>query len=202
VRALAAAVNLAYPFAIYLGLQVASPRSVAVLVVVVGAARVALRARQASWRLLPSAAPAGLLVLAAVGVAALLDDARGLKLAPVVVNLGLLAAFGRSLLRGPSLVEVLARLRYGSLPAGAVAYCRCVTAVWCVFFALNAIFIAWLAVAAPLEAWTLYTGLIAYLLVGALLALESVVRARRFRQPAGGVVQIVLRRILPPRSIG
>jgi uncharacterized membrane protein len=184
-RAVETATSLLYPFAIYLGLQALSPRALAGMIAIFVVARYALRVRRASWDLASPLAAAGALVLGVVMLAALFDDGRFFKLAPVVVNVGLLAAFARSLYRGPSLVEALARLRYSTLPAEAVGYCRRVTACWCVFFALNAAFILWLAVAASLAAWTLYTGLLAYFIVGVLFGAEWLYRTWRFRHPAG-----------------
>src|SRR6185436_7648546 len=53
--------------------------------------------------------------------------------------------------------------------------------IWCLFFALNGSTALLLALAAPLAWWTLYNGLIAYLLIGALFATEWILRRRRFR---------------------
>jgi uncharacterized membrane protein len=198
-RGLEAAASLVYPFVVYLGLQMVSPRTLAAILAVLVVARSARRLRQASWTLLAPVVSAAALVLAVVTLAALFDDGRFFTLVPVVVNLGLFAAFARSLVRGPSLVESLARLRYRTLPAEAEAYCRRVTAVWCVFFVLNAAFTLWLALRASLAAWTLYTGLVAYVVIGVLFGLELVYRAWRYRHYEDGLADLVLRRIFPPR---
>jgi uncharacterized membrane protein len=198
-RGLEAAASLVYPFVVYLGLQMVSPRALAAILAVLVVARSARRLRQASWTLLAPVVSAAALVLAVVTPAALFDDGRFLTLVPVVVNLGLFVAFARSLVRGPSLVESLARLRYRTLPAEAEAYCRRVTALWCVFFVLNAAFTGWLALRASLAAWTLYTGLVAYVVIGVLFGLEHVYRAWRYRHYEGGLADLVLRRIFPPR---
>jgi len=47
--------------------------------------------------------------------------------------------------------------------------------------------------------WTLYTGLLAYLLVGAVFAGELTYRAWRFRRYDGDVTDVFLRRLFPPR---
>jgi uncharacterized membrane protein len=198
-RGLEAAASLVYPFVVYLGLQLVSPRTLAAILAVLVVARSARRLRQASWRLLEPIAGAAALVLAVVTLAALFDDGRVFTLVPVAVNLGLFVAFARSLVRGPSLVESLARLRHRTLPAGGEAYCRRVTALWSVFFVLNAAIAGWLALRASLAAWTLYTGLVSYVVIGVLLGLEQVYRAWRYRHYEDGLADLVLRRIFPPR---
>jgi len=100
----------------------------------------------------------------------------GLRLYPVLVNAMLLAVFALSLSSGMPLIERLARLRHGDLPKEGVRYTRKVTQVWCVFFAANGLVALWLALFGSLASWTLYNGLISYLLIGALLLGEWCVR--------------------------
>ena len=97
------------------------------------------------------------------------------------------------------MAECLARLHHTTLPPGAIPYCRLITILWSLFFALNALFILWLAVAASLATWALYTGLLAYLVAGTLFATEKTYRAWRFRHYGQGVADAILRRIFPPR---
>ena len=92
------------------------------------------------------------------------------------VNLGLLIAFGSTLVRGPSMIEKFARMGNPKLGEHAVQYTRRVTQVWCVFFALNGAFSAYTALFWTRAAWSLYNGAIAYGLVGVLLAGEIVWR--------------------------
>lgn len=198
-NAFGALVGLSYPFAVFLGLQWLSPRVLAFVIGLVLLVRVVVRGRGRAWRHLSTLLGTAVLVGGLIGLAALLDDGRYFKLLPVVVNLGLFLGFARSLARGPSLVETLARLHYSRVPAEHLPYCYRVTIVWSVFFALNALFILWLAAAASLEAWTLYTGLIAYLLAGTLFVTEAVYRAWRFRHYEDGPGDAILRRIFPPR---
>ena len=189
---------LAYPFVVYFGLQHGSPRALAALLAAVVMARLALRPRPLSWALLSPVAVAGALVLSVIGAAALLDDGRFFRLVPVLVNLGLFVAFARSLARGTPIIEALARLRRGALPPDVITYCRRLTVLWCLFFVANAALIAWLSVVASLQVWTVYTGLLAYLLVGVLMTAEAVFRAWRFRRYDDGLATLVLRRVFPP----
>jgi uncharacterized membrane protein len=121
---------------------------------------------------------------------------RLVLLAPVAVNALLLATFARTLRRGPSLIERLALVRGGAgLSAERARYCRRLTVVWCGFFALNGGAILALALFGSLAQWALYTGLVAYLLVAALFALELGYRAWRFPDRAPEPVRR-LRRLL------
>ncbi len=104
------------------------------------------------------------------------DSELLLRFYPSLVNLGLLIAFGATLARGPSMIEKFARLGSPDLPPGAVRYTRRVTQVWCGFFVLNGAFSAYTALSWSRASWSLYNGLIAYGLIGVLLAGEYVWR--------------------------
>lgn len=99
-----------------------------------------------------------------------------LRLYPSLVNLGLLIAFGATLVRGPSMIEKFARLGNPDLPPGAVHHTRRVTQVWCAFFVLNGAFSAYTALYWSRENWSLYNGAIAYGLIGVLLVAEVIWR--------------------------
>ena len=118
-------------------------------------------------------------------------DALPVRLYPVLVNAGLLASFGYTLLRPPTMIERLARLHEPDLPPHAVRYTRRVTQVWCVFFVVNGGIAAATALWASPAAWALYNGVVAYGAMGLLMAGEWLVRRRvRARFPraaaAGG----------------
>jgi uncharacterized membrane protein len=95
----------------------------------------------------------------------------------VLVNAALLLVFAASLVSPPSVIERIARLRDPALPPAAVVYTRRVTIVWAVFFVLNGAAAFYTARFTPLETWALYNGLIAYLLMAALFAIELAIRA-------------------------
>jgi uncharacterized membrane protein len=99
-----------------------------------------------------------------------------LKLYPVLVNAGLLAVFVYSLAVPPTMIERIARVRDPDLPVAAVSYTRRVTQIWCVFFAVNGIIALLTALWMPVVVWTLYNGVIAYVLMGFLFAGEYCVR--------------------------
>ena len=167
---------LVYPLAILFGLRVAEPRHVALVL----AAALLLRRGRAAARLLASlsrvdlAILSGLLLLAALTV--LTNSEMLLRLYPAAVNLGMLALFGMSLAFPPSMVERFARLGEPDLPDRAVRYTRRVTQVWCAFFVANGAAAVYTALYAGRDAWALYNGFIAYLLMGALFGGEWLIR--------------------------
>lgn len=119
---------------------------------------------------------AGAIALAAIAVWA--NVLLPLKLYPVLVSCVMLAAFGYSLVSPPSMIERLARLSDPHLPAVAIAYTRRVTQIWCVFFVINGSIALGTALWASEAIWSLYTGVIAYVLMGILFVGEFLFRIR------------------------
>jgi uncharacterized membrane protein len=163
--------TLLYPFVVFLSLGHLEPRWVALLLLALAALRLRA-ARHAIWR-----AAAGVAVVLALCTMAA-NAALPLKLYPVLVNAVLLAAFGFSLWRPPSVVERLARMTQPELPPEGVAYTRQVTRVWCAFFVVNGALAAGTALWASDAVWAFYNGLLAYGLMGTLFAGEWLVRQR------------------------
>ncbi|MBC3831969.1 hypothetical protein H8K33_10650 [Undibacterium amnicola] len=170
--ALTVILTLIYPLAIWFGKGQVEPRWLAVLLLVLVATRLpALKiSKLARW----SALCGLMMVLAAVWTNALLP----LKLYPVLVNLAFLIAFAYSLSTPQSMVERFARITEPDLPDVAVRYTRNVTKVWCAFFVFNGSMALITAIWASQEIWTLYTGVVSYLLMGSLFVIEYLVRIR------------------------
>jgi uncharacterized membrane protein len=114
---------------------------------------------------------------------ALLNSEIAAKSYPIAVNLVLLACFALSLIYPPSLAERFARVKHPDLPEKAVNYCRNVTAIWCLFFILNAL-ISFATLRFSTEVWTLYNGFISYILVGLLFTAEFIYRSRLMKRIA------------------
>ncbi|MEM7408740.1 MAG: hypothetical protein AAF430_00720 [Myxococcota bacterium] len=188
---------VAYPFLLFAGLHWIEPRWIAAGIAIGFGVR-ALLAGRAGWdALAPWLLPAGL--VAVVLVPTLWSNHPvALLFVPVLVNLGLLVAFGRTLRGGPSMIERFARLQDPELSTAQVDHCRAMTWIWCGFFVVNAAVSAGLALAGDLAAWTLYTGFLAYLLMGVLFVGEWFVRAWRFRKYEGSFAEPLLRRWFPP----
>ena len=188
-----------YPIAVYVGLTRFSARGVGLLLALLLAPGVVHKLRRARREDLWAVARLPLTIFALLALAALLDDARFVFALPVLINLALLAQFASSL-RSTPLVERFARMQQPSLSPAQVVYCRRVTQVWCGFFVFNACISGALALFAPLAAWTLYNGLIAYVLMGAVGGVEYVVRKFRFREYGSGLHDRLLARLFPPAS--
>jgi uncharacterized membrane protein len=193
--------SLGYPFVVLVGLWVFNPRTVALLLAALLSVRLLAALRRARR---PDLVNLGLfagLMGSTLALAAAFDDQRFLLFVPVLVNAALFLGFARTLGYEVSMVETLARLQGHLLSLEKRRYCRHVTVAWCVFFVANGGVTAYLALTAQVLAWTVYTGLVAYLLVGLGFAIEHVYRAWRFRDYRDGPADAVLRRLFPPREI-
>jgi uncharacterized membrane protein len=164
--------GLLYPFVVYFGLEHFKPWQVGLLLGALWLARVLTSPARVGNRWMAGAAIAFCVLVMVVG------NAQLLRWYPVLISTFMLGLFGSSLIYGPPVVERLARLREPELPAVAIAYTRLVTQVWSGFFLVNGLIAAGLTLWAPLSWWTLYTGLIAYGLMGLLFAGEWWVRQR------------------------
>ena len=200
--ALQVLVGISYPVLVYLALTAMEPRQIGLLVLGLLALRVVFAARtklasttRTFW--LPVAVVAGVAL-----VTAHFNDPLSLLLAPTLINLALLAVFGLSLWREPPMVERFARLQVDHLSPDEIEYCRTVTGVWCAFFLANGGIALLLALGGNLALWTLYTGLVSYVLIGVLFALEITYRQWRFRRYEGGVTDPLFRWLFPPLAGG
>lgn len=175
---LAALLLLAYPLLVWWGLSASAlplwlPAGLALLFVL------RLLPTPAAWRpwlMLSRLLAGGGLLLCALSL--LCREAGWLLYYPLLVSLGLLLLFGWSLFQPMSLVERLARLQEPELPTAAIRYTRRVTQVWCLFFVINGLLAAYTIYRGDLALWSLYNGLISYLLMGALMAGEYLIRRR------------------------
>jgi uncharacterized membrane protein len=167
-----------YPLLIFGGLQFLDPRTVALLVL----AGLALRYRRHAARLLSGFSGAQFAALGIpplLGVAVLATNSETLlRLYPAAVSASMLILFGVTLLYPPSMVERFARFREEALSEESVRYTRRVTQAWCLFFIVNGAIAAYTAAFASREAWVLYNGVFAYVLMGSLFAGERLIRRR------------------------
>jgi len=161
-----------YPLLIYFGLQTVDPRWLTLLVLL-------LAARHIMGKFFPPALRAawGFCVLLLVGITLVTGSEAGLLLYPVLMNALMFMLFFGSWLKPPTVIETFARMREPQLPERAIAYTRKLTLVWCAFFVANGA-IALLTLRLSREWWTLYNGLISYLLLGTLFFGELLFRRR------------------------
>ncbi len=164
--------TLLYPVAVYYGMNYVEPWQIAAALGLLLLARLPGKRADAGGQALLLA------VLLFCAFAVWNNDAVTLRFYPALVNLGLLLIFAASLYFPPPVIERLARLQHPDLPPKGVLYTRRVTQVWCGFFLLNATLALSTAVWGSLACWSLYNGLIAYLLMGLLMIGEYWVRIR------------------------
>ncbi|MGV2986803.1 hypothetical protein ACE1OE_04090 [Vibrio sp. E150_011] len=173
--ALSALVILAYPFAVYFGVERFGIQAISGVLVSVFVIRILSSNKVKLKEFKHLAWVSGLtgITLSVLGV--LFKQHGWLTFYPVVVNLCMLTVFAISLTQPQSIIERFARLQQPSLPESAIRYTRNVTKVWCGFFVINAS-IALYTCFQSLEIWTLYNGLISYLAAGSLFAAEWIIR--------------------------
>lgn len=166
-----------YPLLVYFGLRYLGATWIAACLLALSAGRLLWR-RDGRGAALGAKSIAiicaGGILLGLVGVLRRSPDAA--LLYPALVNAVMLAVFAHSLAFPPTVIERIARLREGVLSAAGVAYTRKVTMIWTVFFVFNGAAALYTALYASMETWALYNGVIAYVLIGTLVAGERLVR--------------------------
>lgn len=167
------AIGIAYPFLVYFGLRTLPAGLVALSLVALLGVRVAAGSRKSGRDFVPYLI-AGVVVL----ILAARSPVVGLKAYPVLVSLGFAAAFAYSLVWPPTIIERIARFQHPDLPLAVNSYLRKVTIAWLMFFIVNATISAATAASGSLRVWTLYNGLISYLAMGMMFAVEFLIRQR------------------------
>ena len=168
-----------YPFVVYFGISVLPPGFFGILLAVIVAARFAVLKREDRALALPVLA----LLLVYGVVAAILGRTQALLYYPVLVNLALCIVFIASVVNGNPLLLRLVRARGIPMSRFGPRYLTVLTVVWSGFFAANGLVALW-TTTASMETWTLYNGLISYLLVGLLLGAEWAFR-RQYKRRLG-----------------
>lgn len=188
VAVIAVLVAVLYPLVVYVGLNRLEPRSLALLLAVLLLGRLLLGRLRRGSPAKPAAAGqgearralpvlfAGVLILGMFLYTLVTNNASALKLYPVIVSFSLLLGFSHSLLHPPSAIERLARLTNPHLSPAGARYTRRVTFVWCGFFFGNGCVALYTTVWSSLQTWTLYNGVISYLLIAGLLGGEYLYR--------------------------
>ena len=165
--------TLLYPFVVYFGTKYLEPWKIAGLLVILLGIRLMASAAVKHW-----SSPLLLVGVLYFGFAIWSDELLTLRFYPVIANAAVLLLFSWTLYSPPSLVERIARMQHPDLPPEGVVYTRRVTQIWCVFFIINGSLALVTALWGSFEIWSLYNGLIAYLLMGILFAGEYMVRMR------------------------
>jgi len=160
-----------YPILVFFGLRVLPPGVVGLLLAVLLMIRFGvIRATERSTAL------PGFIVLFLYAVAsALVGNAQMLLYYPVLVNLLLLVLFAGSLRSQEPLLIRVVRARGTAVGEHATRYLTRLTAIWAGFFLANGLVSVW-TTTSSIEVWTLYNGVISYLMVGVLASIEWVYR--------------------------
>lgn len=172
---LSAILLLAYPFAVYFGIEKLGIEAIAVVLIFLFIIRILAGSKSKLKELKYLAWVTGGVGIALLSLGALLNQQGWLTYYPVVVSTCLLTVFGISLFQEQSLIERFARLQDPNLDPRAIVYTRNVTKVWCVFFIINGS-IALSTCFMPLSYWTLYNGFISYVAMGLLFSIEFIIR--------------------------
>lgn len=200
-----AVLAVAYPVAIWWALTHRSPRTVGLVAMAIVVPLVGLRVLKADRTHLWPVLRLPLTVMALLLTGTLLNEPLYFLLLPVLISVALLVQFALSLRGEMPIIERFARMQepeLGDGPQGAAkqAHCRQVTVAWCVFFVLNAAISGLLAFAAPTRWWAIYSGGIAYGLMGTMFAGEYIFRKARFRDYGRGPHDRLLALLWPPHN--
>lgn len=171
IRGLLVLVAILYPLGVYFGLKVMPPGFFGLVLTVLLALRFGALGPGERRLLLPLLS----IFLAYALLAAWLNNERVLMAYPVLVNASLFMIFLWSLKGGESMMFRFASARGMKMSVYAPAYLRKLTIVWIVFFLLNGLAAAW-TMTRSMEIWAIYNGVIAYCLIGVLIAGEWLFR--------------------------
>jgi uncharacterized membrane protein len=165
--------TLLYPFVVYFGAQYLEACKIAGILVILLSIRLIASVAVKHW-----SSPLFLIGIVYFSFAIWSDRLFTLRFYPVIANAAVLLLFSWSLYSPPSLIERIARIQHPNLPPEGVVYTRRVTQIWCLFFIINGTLALATALWASFEIWSLYNGLIAYLLMGILFVGEYIVRMK------------------------
>lgn len=194
-KTLAVSLAILYPGFVYFGLQRWQPRVLACVLLGLLMPSILIRVAEVRREAIVGLAALPLVTGLALLLGVFLNSAGFVLLVPVVVSAGFLTAFGGTLWRGPPMVERFARLQRADLSPAELKWCLLWTRLWCVFFVVNGLLAGALAQWGSLYVWTAYTGLVAYLLMGAMFAVEYTMRKYRFGHFRSHLLDRLLERI-------
>lgn len=171
VRGVFVAAVALYPFLVYFGLKYIPPGTLGLILAVF----LALRFGVLNAEEKPVLFPMMIFLIAYALCAAVLGSSRMLLVYPVLVNLFLAITFARSLRDGDSILLRMVKARKIEIRDYIPPYLYRLTAVWVVFFVLNALVAAWTCTRS-MEVWAIYNGLVSYIAAACLFAGELLFR--------------------------
>ncbi len=170
---------IGYPIIVYVVIKYFGVRAAALLLIVLlipRAIRLKIHNRE---NLLPILVQVvGVLLLASLTL--IFKNPLFLQQLPVLISLFLFCSFGYTLFKQPPMIERFARLVQDDLTRDECAHCRVATYIWLGFFLIHAVIIETLTLVASFDAWTVYTGVLGYIIMGIIFSGEYIVRKKRF----------------------
>ncbi|MDX2471969.1 MAG: hypothetical protein QNL04_15470 [SAR324 cluster bacterium] len=140
-----------------------------------------------------------LLILLVFGFLHIQNNPQFFMFTPVLINLGLLWTFGSSLFTETCLVERFARMQSPELSLEQLAYCKRVNVLWCGIFIFNGSVALYIALINDLFLWTLYNGILGYVVIGLFGGAEYIYRHWRFRHYTGSITDPFFKKIFPEK---
>lgn len=195
-RAISTVMAVLSPFALYWALTRGDASQGAAFIVVWVLLRSVSSIATVSRKQISAMLPLPVLGLLSALCGVITNEPRFLLLLPSLTQGSFALVFLFSLRRTP-LVEHFARMQKPDLPPPQVAYCRTVTLVWGVALLVATLVGIAMAFTVSLATWAVFTGVGSYAVVGALFAVEYVVRKFRFREYGRNPIDQVLKRIFP-----
>jgi uncharacterized membrane protein len=191
-----AVVGVLHPFFLYFGLKMYSSRTIAFLlgIFVIGSFFLQERHEHQTRLFIPF-----FLIVFMCIFGVILNSSIFILYLPCFISGSLLVSFGYSLVYPPTTIEVFARMLVSDLSPEEIVYCRRVTLLWVVFFLLNGTAALYTACCTSLEVWSLYNGLIAYVVMGMLFVAELSYRSWRFRRYPGLPTDVIFKKLFPPK---
>lgn len=100
------------------------------------------------------------------------------KLYPVLMNTGVFALFAVSLKKTP-LVTKFAEKMHKTMDEATIKYTRNATYAWAIVMGCNAV-VSFITIFLSDEIWTLYNGLVSYMVIGTTMLIEYIIRKKVF----------------------
>lgn len=162
-----------YPFIVYFGVGVLPPSFFALVLAVLLLVRLGVLGPEERGVMMPVLA-----VFLAYAIATIVWPGRTILLYyPVLVNLCLCAVFAGSLWQKEPFLLRVVRARGVQVSEHGPKYLHRLTAFWAVFFALNGAVAIW-TTTLSMKVWTIYNGLVSYIIVALLMGGEWLFRQR------------------------
>ena len=166
--------SVAYPFLVYFGISHYGPATFAGLLFIILFLRF-IFAKQykepTQWALL-------IVVSLFCTITVFINSLDLLRYYPVVMSTGFMIIFLYSLSSDTPLIEKFARAAGENPTPFAKRWARNLTKAWIVILLVNAIIAGYTACCLSLEAWTLYNGLLSYILFASFFTFEYIIRKR------------------------